>query len=677
MESIDSFEYWNERELKCVESTLSQFKEDDRLRIDPWFFTPKNLENVVGHQNLKFIRKIWNRGHYGEFLSYNVFAIIYFYLFKIWTEEDYKSRIKLHLNRFLDLFCDWWEKPIVMKWFESKQKLIQKFGESKIASIISSMILIVYEYKPSAYITPPKEITEEGKIIPYHKIIELLRNEIPGNKEVSNWEQNFQKKKRIFNIFLTLIPISMFCIFIFTDDIYFYLNYYFVALISLICIFIYDWILINKIHKNVWANIFILSLILIYINYFIYLFIYGDYSIIPHIIQLIAWIIIIISFSIFSFQYSKFGNRRYVFGTYFLYGLCIWDIIISLYSYFTNDISAYFLEFLFLVWIYVFFMIGINNDLNCKFSPIYWVRFKFIHPLETYKELGILEEFAQALADAMNQNLSLVMSKLDLSKSIEQNCNLLGLRFKRNINDVFKLISKHKNEIFTKIIPNCPEDRTCPVLDEKLEEFYKEIIKNLSIKNINLEILGIKVKEKLPNDIIISLERAEGYYKIFRILNLKSYGPSILELAKSFENLFKKLMRFFIQQKDSIAYVQISTNKQKELPIVEMIKKGVDLYTFGSFLFVIQETLSYPGDCKIKKQFYKFLQKYIDLNIEDIKLLRQVTNFRNDYAHISGEIVTKDHYFIFRKLIFDIINGLTADLSTISKEKHLKTKALV
>ena len=313
------------------------------------------------------------------------------------------------------------------------------------------------------------------------------------------------------------------------------------------------------------------------------------------------------------------------------------------------------------------FFAAINN-LNVEniFNPEIWVRMKLIRPLNVYQSLGLLNDFALVFADAGGLDIKEVLNGLDLSKSIDYNCKKFRIKFKTNIDHTFEIISKQKDEIFNTIIPNCPEDINCVVLDNKLEEFDQQITENVKIKKITLSSVGLKVFEKLPSNIKIALERAERYFRIFRLYNEESYGPSVLELAKSLEILFKILINEFISSKDvknCLNIISGDSRIQKELPIVSMIKYGVKSYTFGSFLYVIQETSSYPEECKIRQALINFLNNNLPVDLANIIKLREITNYRNDYAHIPGEIIKPEQYLVFRDHIFQIINLLKVDLS--------------
>jgi len=318
--------------------------------------------------------------------------------------------------------------------------------------------------------------------------------------------------------------------------------------------------------------------------------------------------------------------------------------------------------------LFCFFVATNNFNVENIFNPEVWARKKLLRPLKVYESLGILNDFALVFADASGQDIKEVLDGLDLSKSIDYNCKKFRIKFKTNIDHTFEIISKQKVEIFNIIIPNCPDDKNCAVLENKLEEFNQKITENVKIKKINLSSIGLKVFEKLPENIKIALERAERYFRIFRLYNEESYGPSVLELAKSLEILFKILLNEFISNKDIINCLDsISGDSRihKELPIVSMVKKGVKSYTFGSFLYVIQKTCSYPEGCKIRQVLINFLKKNLPVDHANIVELREITNYRNDYAHIAGEIITPEQYFEFRALIFQIINLLNVDLSHI------------
>lgn len=94
-----------------------------------------------------------------------------------------------------------------------------------------------------------------------------------------------------------------------------------------------------------------------------------------------------------------------------------------------------------------------------------------------------------------------------------------------------------------------------------------------------------------------------------------------------------------------------------------MVKKGVDRYTFGKMLAVIYETCSFPSHCELKKTFTSYLKDVFPIKKSLIRELRELTNYRNDYAHVPGQIITNAQYFKFRYLIIEIINFLRINLS--------------
>ncbi len=671
----ESKEHWLDIEIKNIEGFLDYLIEEDSKTVEYWFFSPQNLENAVGKENLDFIRVIWQKTPYARKISLNILVIIYKHLFFKWTEEIFKNKIINLLKNLLKQYADWWEKPIVRKLFDKKENLIKEFGKATAGQIVGTLCLNQYKYDSNRDITTRENLPKDGEIIKYYKLVDKIREYLPGHNELIKWrEQNHWLITincsccglLIFIIILALITPIWFLI----------LEFLFLNFLLMNAIFV-----IKEI-KNVWCRIFIINLVLIYLNYLIifylpYITLAQDY-LLWHIFQWIFLIILIISFSIFKYQSRYLGKSASRRGIIFFYFFSFWYLIWSIYYYFNNNTEVLILAILFLMFIlYCFFAIINSFNVENIFNPEVWTRMKLIRPLKVYESLGILNDFALVFADTSGQDIKEVLKGLDLSKSINYNCKKFRIKFKTNIDHTFEIISKQKDEIFNTIIPNCPEDKNCVVLENKLEEFDQKITEIVKIKKINLTSVGLQVFEKLPYNIKIALERAERYFRIFRLYNEDSYGPSVLELAKSLEILFKILLNEFISNIDIKNYLNtISGDSRihKELPIVQMIKNGVKYYTFGFFLKMIQETCSYPEEFKIKQELMNFLKKSLPVDLSNIIQLREITNYRNDYAHIAGEIITPEQYFNFRSLIFQIINLLRVDLSDFKINSVITSK---
>lgn len=685
---MEDLDYWTQGEIKSIEKILREIHQFDRRIVEHWFISPKNLENTVGKENYNFIRTIWQKYPIDGILSYNIFNIIFINMFNKWTEEDYAESVEKKLKIFLNRYGDWWEKPIIKKWFASKTILINKFGKETAASLIASLYLGDFLYDDSNYAIPPKEMPKDGIFLTYYKIIDKIREHIPGNKEVLNWKNKYLKKLDSIAVFLYFIIFISFIIFLIilflteNDEIIFFSFFILLIIIffGFLAYLLVNWITILKHIANIWYKIFVISLISIYINYIFYIFVVTNYiyylqdAFFWYMVQWTIWIISIISYKMFR-KKALFGQKKITSGNIFFYIVSFNYLIVSIILFFLDWLGSFDLWFYELLWEIILIMIVLiifttqvkNTKKEGIFHADIWIRRKLLNPLKIYKDLDFLNDFAQALSDLTDHSVEEILKKLDISKSIEENCKQFGFNFRRDINQAFDIIIKHKREIF-KIIPNCPTDIVCPVLEQKLNEFDQDFSKNISRKDIDLSILGLRVNDKLPENVKNALERAESHFKTLKFCNDDSFGFCILELTKSLEGLFKILMHEFVSRKEAINYSRALSGDsriQKDLPIVSLIKNGVEKYTLGSFLYIIQETYSYPENCKIKKELLKYIQENLPVDIADIKKLKVLVDIRNDYAHSPGEIIPSEQYFASRELVIRILNFLKIDLSNI------------
>ena len=670
MSIFESKERWLEIEIKNIEKLLNYLIEEDSKSVEPWFFSPKNLENAVGKENLNFIRIIWQKSTYIGKISLNILVIIYKHLFFKWTEETFQNKVSNLLTNLLKQYAGWWEKPIIRKLFDTKENFIKAYGKDTAGQIIGSLCLNQYKYDSNKHTVTTKNLPMDGEIISYYKLVDKIRENFPGYLDLIRWREKYTKRVKSINNSICCVCFSLYLIFIIVlPEWVLVLESFFLSFLFINVYFI------MKEVENIWFRIFNLNIVLIYLNY-----LYFNILILPDIkstqeyllwysFQLIFWIILIISFSVFKYQTRYLGKSKSFLGVIIFYFISFWYIIWLIFFYFDNNIESFEIEVLFLILIIFFFYLYIYSiERENSFNPEIWARMKLIKALKIYESLGILNDFALVFADASNRDIKEVLDGLELSRSIDYNCKKFGIKFKINIDHTFEIISMQKDEIFNIIIPNCPEDKNCPVLMNNLEDFNQQISENIKIPRVDLSSINLKVYEKLPDRIKIALERAERYFKIFKLYQEDSYGMCVLELAKSLEDLLKILFNEFISNKGVINCLHTISGDsriQKELPIVSMIKNGIRLYTFGSFLYVIQETFSYPKECKIRQELINFLKKNLPVDLTYIIKLRELTNYRNDYAHITGEIITPEQYLNFRDQIFQIINLLRVDLSDI------------
>ena len=415
---------------------------------------------------------------------------------------------------------------------------------------------------------------------------------------------------------------------------------------------------------NFWIKIFIFIIDLIF---FIYIFLIIFENTYFYIITSICWIIAIISFTIFKFKTrlldKHFSYKKFIYFYAISFWYLIWGVIFLLTIIPEDPIIDI---FVYLVLLLAFFLSNQNSE-DSVFSPRVWKRLRLIKPLTIYKDMGILNKFVLTIASFNNQKVEDITEQLDISKSIEFNLKRFNIKFKNNIDTIFQLISKHKEEIFYDVIPNCLKDKPCSILEKKRKQFDIVISRNIIIKNADLNLIGLVTYEKLPDKIITCLERAERYFKIFKLYNEDSYGISVLELTKSLENLFKLLILDFISSINdldfSLSHLVGDSRLKGELPIEILIKRGVNEFTLGFFLKFFQETCSYPDDWKIKQELSQFLKKKLPIKPSLVEKLLEVKLIRNIYAHKPAEYITQEQYFKIRELCVQVMNLLRVNLS--------------
>ncbi|KKM74702.1 hypothetical protein LCGC14_1397660 [marine sediment metagenome] len=655
-------ERWLDIEIENINLLLEKLDPIESKEIEPWVFTPQTLEKVVGPINLKFIRK--SLQNIAKMISYNVLMILFKYLFFKWTEEEYTKKTSNIVNKLINLYGDWWEKPILKKWFEKKAILIEELGKDYAGQIIGSIFLYNYFNKPFLY-SSSGELPKDSEYIKYYEIVSNLRKEIPGYDELELWKENkLNKFLKINGYYIIGWFILTFSVFFFLEEISKVMDFILLSILFSYYSFVYVIIFLNTYYilrgiPNFWIKVFILTIDLISFFYLINIFFKFNYF---YIIIIICWFIAIITF-IFSKVNTKLLDKNFSFRSFIsFYTISFWYLIWAVIFLITPIAGDPILDmFVFIVTLLGFFIFNQHNE-DSVFSPRVWMRLKLIKPLKIYEDMGILNKFVLTVASLNNQKVEEITEQLDISKSIEFNLKKFNIKFKNNIDTIFQLITKYKEEIFYEVIPNCPKDKPCSILEKKREQFDTVISKNIIMRKIDLNSIGLVTKEKLPDKILTCLERAERYFKMFRIYNEDSYGTSVLELTKSLENLFKLLMRDFISSINALNFVGDSRLNRK-LPIEILITKGVNSLTLGFFLKFIQETCSYPNNWKIKQELSHFLKKNFPIKPSLVEKLIEVKLIRNIYAHKPAEYISQEQYFKIRELCVQTLNLLRVNLS--------------
>jgi len=611
-------------------------------------------------------------------ISYNVLTILFKYLFLKWTEEEYEKSTSNLIKKLINLYGDWWEKPILKKWFEKKAKLIEEFGKEFAGKIIASIFLYKYFNKSFLY-SSSGELPIDSEYIKFYEIIDNMRKNIPGYYEVEHWRENKLNKFLHINsyyicgwfiLILFFLSLSLF------ENSFIYLVMEFIiisyALFVFVIIFLNSYYILRDI-PNFWIMVFIFTIDLIFFIYIIGIIFEYPYF---YIITSICWIITIISFTIFKIN-TKYLDKNFRYRSFIsFYTMSFWYLIWAVIFLFTPMQEDPIIDmFIFIVILFAFFL-NIQYNEDSIFSPRFWIRLKLIKPLKIYKDMGILNDFVLTIASVSNHKVEEITEQLDISKSLDFNFGKFNIKFKNNIDTIFKLISKYKEEIFYEVIPKCPKDKTCSILENKLEQFNTDISNNIII-NVDIAAIGLKTYHKLPEHVKISLERAERYFKIFKVFNEDSYGTSVLELTKSLEYLFKILMHIFISTKDILNWIpsfEDDSRMKGELSIVLMIKKGVKDFPLGFFLKTIKEICFLPDDWKIKQEFGVFLKEKFPIRLSLLNKLLEVKVIRDVCAHSPGESITPEQYFYIRELCFQVLNLLEINLSDINSKLIIKSK---
>ncbi|MGV9200087.1 MAG: hypothetical protein ACOC4M_14870 [Promethearchaeia archaeon] len=133
-------DYWTSDEINCIEGLYEQIDKKEHAFLKPWFLKPTNLENVMGKENVNYIRNIWASSHYRKSISYGILILIYSSLYKNWKDDQFKDQIKKPISNFIGTYADWWEKPIFRKWFSSKHMLEEQFENDLASRIVASLI---------------------------------------------------------------------------------------------------------------------------------------------------------------------------------------------------------------------------------------------------------------------------------------------------------------------------------------------------------------------------------------------------------------------------------------------------------------------------------------------------------------------------------------------------------
>jgi len=693
MESQNFERRWTQKELVSIEFLLSFIYKVDSESIRPWFSSPQHLAEIVGIENCVFIRFSWYMGSHQGTLSYNILNILYQKLIETWTDEIYRARTARITQTLISQYSDWWEKPIFLKWFENRENLTQLFGKKGAANIISSICISEYKSHDPRISTPVGTIPPDGNFISLFNIIGFLRGKLPGQERVIN-KISAIKKLNIYQWIFLLIPVfyliidflSEGALFFVSINIFGYLGEDILILgliLWFIAVLLFWWVVNLSEIDNFWFRILIISLFFNLIDAVIITFIIVPLSESPFLFYFLSWGLW--ALSIYSILTIKKHNitkedEKYLLGTSFL---VILSIVVGF-----SAISV--ISFFTLNWILLIDIFGILILLYGLYASLYieaWIRKSNVKPLRIYEEWGLLEGYAFALAQATQIDPDEILRTIDLDLSIQENYKKFGIIFKKNMNKTFKALTEYKDEIMEKIVPACPAETSCPILEQKGKELINFVGKKVEIGEEEKIVLEIKVFDQLPEDIREYLKLSEDIAKIFALKDFraagvenlaleKTYGFSVLFLAISLESLIKHFVDQFLRD-SGVRKCLGEYRKEKEnwrMPIVKIGKSGVKRASIGWLIKVLKTTCEYPENCEIKQLLKEFLSNNLNVKLEHILGLKEFIQARNDYAHIIGTIITKDQYIDFRGRVIEFFNRLKVDISNIEAPVYRKTK---
>ena len=215
MSIYESKERWLEIEIKNIEKLLNYLIEEDSKSVEPWFFSPQNLENAVGKENINFIRGLWQSSTFLGKISFNILVIIYKHLFFTWTEETFQNKAHNLLKNLLKQYADWWEKPIIRKVFEKKENFIKAYGKDTAGQIIGSLCLNQYKYDSNKHTITTKNFPRDAEIFRYYKLVDKIREYFPGHLDLIRWREKNSKWVKYINNLYCCGCFSLFIIYLF------------------------------------------------------------------------------------------------------------------------------------------------------------------------------------------------------------------------------------------------------------------------------------------------------------------------------------------------------------------------------------------------------------------------------------------------------------------------------
>ncbi len=672
---------WNDKHRRNIRLLINLFEKYEYGDLSSSFSSPIHLKQDIGQKSFDLILEIWDSGPKNGCLSNIVINLLFIHFFNNWNDETYQAKLQQPFVEFVEEFCDWWERPIMRKWFETKKNLLNEFGKDK-TDVIVGTILSHQLTKKGVNLEKTSINLKTNLNLDYYQIIDILRQNINGYKNVIKWKREYRKNLILANspllIILTIYLIYMTIVYI---PLFFWS---FVGIWFLILFFLNIWIILKNI-DNIWYRIHFTSLFFIYLNYLILaLLILPNISITINAMFFftlgwLGWVISIVSFRRYQIDCQDFGKDGSHLGGnsiyFFLFSFFTWSILtyISDFSLFDTN----FLQLLFIDEINNSSIIGIEIGAMIVFvltyifyiKPEFWIRRKEIKPFKTYKKLGILEDFMNALFLATNQEYSIIKKKLNLDKSITENYISLGITFKGDINKAYTLLKKYETHLINKVIPDSPEESLLDNISKISKGYNKKISNLISIKRLDDEFLKLNFINKLPKNLIENLKSAELHFKLYSLFDERSFKLCIIELALTMEYVFKIIMNIFLQKTNTyncLNLLKSSTDKDEKRYFIMLLERGVAKTTLGVFLRIIKDICYIQKDCKITHELKDFLDKNWPIDQNFLIELDNFNRLRNSLVHTPGKIVDSIKYEHSRNLIFEHLNNLRIDLSSIN-----------
>ncbi len=681
MKHIEVPKDWNDKHRRNIRLLINLFEKYDYGDLSSSFSSPIHLKQDIGQKSFDLILEIWDSGPKNGCLSNIVINLLIIHFFNNWNDETYQAKLQQPFIEFIEEFCDWWERPIMRKWFETKENLLDEFGKD-IAEVIVGTILLHQLTTKGVNLDKTSINLKTNLNLDYYQIIDILRLNINGYKNVIKWKREYRKHLIMANSPL-LIILTIFLIYMQIEYITL-LFWSFVSIWFLIFFFLNIWIVLKNI-DNMWYRIHFTSLFFIYLIYLILaLLILPNISITINTLFFFAlgwlgWVVSIVSFRKYQIDCQDFGKDGSHLGGnsiyFFLFSFFTWSILtyISDFSLFdTNFLKLFFIDEInnsSIIGIEIGAMINFILIYIFYIKPEFWIRRKEIKPFKTYKKLGILEDFMNALSLATNQDYSIIKKKLNLDKSITENYLSLGITFKGNINKAYNLLKNYETQLFNKVIPDSPEEFLLYNIIKISKGYDKKISNLIWIKRFDDEFLKLKFINKLPKNLIETLRSTELHFRLYSLYDERSFKICIIELASTIEYIFKIIINLFLQKTNMyncLNLLKSSTDKKEKHFFIMLLERGVTKTTLGAFLRIIKDICFIQKDCKITHELGDFLDKNWPIDHNFLIELENFNRLRNSLVHTPGKIIDCIKYERSRNLIFEYLNHLRIDLSSIN-----------